>query len=102
MERTRGESYRSWLLGELVLVVVLGLATAALALTDRLDGYALPEARLVVDTAVAVVASIVAILAAIRFLVGGRVMDVLLSAGFLAAGVGTLAFRIAPLIGGDS
>ena len=54
-----------------------------LALTGRLDGYDLPNARIALDTAVAVVASIVAILTAIRFLVEGRGMDLLLAGGFL-------------------
>jgi len=101
MQPARADTYRSWLLGELLLVGVLALATAALWLAGRLDGYDLPEARLVVDTTVAVVAGIVAILAAIRFLVERRTMDLLLSAGFVAAALGALAFQIAPVLGGD-
>ena len=100
VQPARADTYRSWLLGELLLIGVLALATVALRLTDRLDGYDLPEARLVVDTAVAVVAGIVAILAGIRFLVERRTMDLLLSAGFVAAALGALAFQIAPVLGG--
>jgi signal transduction histidine kinase len=88
------------LIGELVLASLLGLGTVLLAVTGRLDGYALPNARISLDTAVAVVASIVAILAAIRFLVEGRVMDLLLAAGFLATGFGTFAFAVAPVLSG--
>jgi signal transduction histidine kinase len=95
------ERYRSWLIGELVLASLLGLGTVLLAVTGRLDGYALPNARIALDTAVAVVASIVAILAAIRFLVEGRGMDLLLAGGFLAIGVGTFAFAVAPVLSGD-
>ena len=96
----RPDTYRSWLWGELALVAVLGLATVLLALTGRLDGYALPEGRVALDTGVAVVATIVAILAAIRFLVEGRGMDLLLAAGFLAIGAGSFAFRVVPAIDG--
>ena len=101
MKTASSERYRSWLVGELVLVSLLGLGTLLLAVTGRLDGYELPNGRIALDTAVAVVASIVAILAAIRFLVEGRCMDLLLAAGFMATGVGTFAFSVAPLISGE-
>ena len=86
MKARPSERYRPWLIGELVLVCVLALGTVLLAATGRLDGYDLPNARIALDTAVAVVASIVAILTAIRFLVEGRGMDLLLAGGFLAIG----------------
>ncbi len=98
----RPETYRSWLVGELVLVLLLGGATAYFAATSSLGGYVLPQARLALDTAVAVCATIVAILASVRFRVEGRVLDVLLAAGFFAAGVGTFAFGVAPALGGDT
>lgn len=101
MKTRPSERYRSWLIGELVLVVLLGLGTVLLAVTDRLDGYALQHARISLDTAVAVVASIVAILTAIRFLVEGRGMDLLLAAGFLAIGVGAFAFAVVPVLSGS-
>ena len=97
---TRAEAYRSWLLGELLLVVLLGGATAYFGLTAALRGYELPAARLALDTTVAVCATIVAILAAIRFLVEGRALDLLLASGFLATGLGTLAFAVLPILGG--
>ncbi len=97
---SRAEAYRSWLIGELVLVGLLGGAIAYFAATSSLRGYALPEARLALDTTVAVCASIVAILAAIRFLVDGRALDVLLASSFIATGLGTLAFGVAPTLGG--
>ena len=98
----RPEAYRSWLIGELVLVGLLGAATAYLAATSSLNGYALPQARLALDTTIAVCATIVAILASVRFLVEGRALDVLLASGFLAAGLGTLGFEVAPVLGGSS
>jgi len=98
----RPEAYRSWLVGELVLVGLLGAATAYFALSSSLGGYALPQARLALDTAVAVCATIVAILASVRFLVEGRVLDVLLACGFLSAGLGALAFGVGPVLGGGA
>jgi len=97
----RPEAYRSWLVGELGLVGLLGAATAYFALRSSLAGDALPQARLALDTSVAVCATIVAILASVRFLVEGRVLDLLLASGFLAAGLGTLAFGVFPSLGGD-
>ena len=97
---SRAEAYRSWLIGELVLVALLGGAIAYFTVTSSLRGYALPEARLALDTTVAVCASIVATLAAIRFLVEGRALDVLLAASFVATGLGTLAFGVVPTLGG--
>jgi signal transduction histidine kinase len=101
VESVRRDSYRSWLLGELALVGVLALATVTLALIGRLGGYPVPQARLALDTAVVVVAAMVAVLAAIRFLVEGRLLDLLLSAGFAVSAVGVAAFGVAPKLGGD-
>ena len=98
--QTRSDTYRSWIVGELVLVALLGSSTAFLALSAALDGYALPEARLSLDTAVAVFATIVAILAAVRFRVEGRLMDLFVAAAFFTVGLATFAFRVVPLLGG--
>jgi len=94
------DRYRSWLMGELVLVCLLGLGTLLLVLTGRLGGYHLSNARIALDTSVAVIASIVATLAAIRFRVEGHGMDLLLAAGFLSVGLGTFAFAVAPALSG--
>ena len=53
------------------------------------------------DTAVVLAATIVAILAGVRFRVEGRRLDLLLAAGFSVAAAGTLAFAILPVMGGD-
>lgn len=98
MRTARSDAYRSWLVGELVLAAMLGLATILLITTGRLEGYELPEARVALNTAVAVFATIVAILAAIRFLVEGRGLDLLLAAGFFATGLGTFVFGVLPLL----
>lgn len=101
MHTRSSERYRSWLIGELLLVGVLALGTLLFAATGRLDGYTLPNARIALDTAVALVASIVAVLTAIRFLVEGRGMDLLLTGGFLAIGVGTFVFAVGPVLSGS-
>ncbi len=95
MPKRQSESYRTWLAGELVLVCVLAFGTVLLAVTGYFNGYVLPNTRIALDTAVAVVASIVAILTANRFLVEGRGLDLFLAAGFLATGVGSFAFSVA-------
>lgn len=96
MHTTHVRSYRSWLVGELAIVGVLALGTVVLAATGRLGGYALPETRLVLDTAVAVVASIVAVLVSIRFRVEGRSLDLLLTAGFAVIALGTFVYGVVP------
>src|SRR5688500_10750313 len=95
-------TFESWLAGELLLVALLGSATALSRTTPSLRStYELPEGRLVLDTAVVLAATIVAILAAVRFSVEGRMLDLLLAAGFCVAGVGTLAFGIVPVLDGS-
>jgi signal transduction histidine kinase len=89
-------SYRSWLVSELIVVSVLALATVILALGGRLGGFELENARLALDTAVGVVAAMVAVLVAIRFQVEGRLSDLLLTAGFATAALGTLCFGVVP------
>ena len=103
MQRSVKDTFESWLVGELLLVALLGSATA-LFLTNPVlrNTYELPEGRLVLDTAVVLAATIVAILAGVRFSVEGRSLDLLLAAGFFVAGVGTLAFSVAPVLGGSN
>jgi len=103
VQRSVKDTFESWLVGELLLVALLGSATA-LFLTNPVlrNTYELPEGRLVLDTAVVLAATIVAILAGVRFSVEGRSLDLLLAAGFFVAGVGTLAFSVAPVLGGSN
>ena len=101
MQRNAKDTFESWLVGELLLVALLGSATALFLTNPALrNTYELPEGRLVLDTAVVLAATIVAILAGVRFSVEGRVLDLLLAAGFFVAGVGTLAFSVVPVLGG--
>jgi len=103
VQRSVKATFESWLVGELLLVALLGAATA-LFLTNPVlrNTYELPEGRLVLDTAVALAATIVAILAGVRFSVEGRSLDLLLAAGFFVAGIGTFAFSVAPVLGGSN
>lgn len=103
MDRARAQVYRSWLLGELVLVGLLASGTALFALSESLpSAYELHDVRLVFDTAVAVVAAIVCALASVRFLVEGRILDLLVAAGFWSIALGTIFFSLAPVLGGGS
>jgi signal transduction histidine kinase len=100
--RARTDPYTSWLVG-LTLIVLLLVATSALFVTHPSiqDAYALAQARLVFDTVVGIAAAAVAVLAATRFTVEGRLVDLLLGAGFAVAAIGGLAFDVAPRLGGD-
>jgi len=100
---SHSQSYRSWLLGELLLVSLLASATALFSVAESLQSaYVLPDARLVFDTAVAVAAVIVSVLASVRFLVEGRTLDLLLAGGFWSIALGTVAFGLVPVLDGGS
>ena len=103
MEHVRSQSYRSWLLGEVILIALLTAGTCLFAISESLQSaYEIPETRLILDTAVAVVAAIVAVLASVRFLVEGRTLDLLVGAGFLSIALGTTAFGLVPVLGGEA
>ena len=103
MDNVRSQSYRSWLLGEILLVGLLASGTALFAASESLQSaYELHDARLAFDSAVAVVAVIVCVLASVRFLVDGRTLDLLLAAGFWSIALGTVAFSLVPVLGGGS
>ena len=103
VDHARAETYRSWLLGEVLLVCLLAAGTALFGASDSLKSvYELQDARLVFDTAVAVVAAFVCVLTCIRFLVEGRALDLLLAGGFLSIALGTVAFGLVPVLDGGS
>jgi signal transduction histidine kinase len=103
VEDTRAQRYRSWLLGEALLVCLLAAGTALFAANDSLSAaYELQDVRLVFDTVVAVVAVFVCVLASIRFLVEGRTLDLLLAGGFWSIALGTVAFGLVPVLFGGS
>ena len=103
VDHRRSQTYRSWLLGEILLVCLLASGTALFALSDSLQSaYQLHDARLASDTAVAVVATFVCVLTSVRFLVEGRTLDLLLAAGFWSIALGTVAFCLVPVLDGGS
>jgi signal transduction histidine kinase len=102
VDRRSKDTFESWLVGELLFVVLLAVATGIFFSSESLRStYELPEGRLVLDTTVVLAATIVAILAGIRFSVEGRALDLLLAAGFSVAAAGTLAFAVLPVLDGD-
>ena len=102
MRHEERDDYQAWLWGEVLLIGLLGAALALFVAYPSLrNTYSLPQVRLVLDTAVTLAAAIVALLAGIRFSVDGRRLDLLLCGGFAAAAASTLAFSIAPLLGGQ-
>ncbi|HET9322398.1 MAG TPA: histidine kinase [Gaiellaceae bacterium] len=102
MRRDDRDAYQAWLVGELLLVGLLGAALALfLAYPDLRSTYELPNLRLMLDTATVLAATIVAVLAGIRFSVEGRRLDLLLCAGFATAAASTLFFAVFPVLGGD-
>ncbi|HEY7420968.1 MAG TPA: histidine kinase [Gaiellaceae bacterium] len=91
----------TWLWGELLLVGLLGASLALfLSYPDLPTRYDLPELRLVLQTTMALAAGLMALLSGVRFSVEGRRLDLLLSCGFLVQAVSTLAFTVAPTLGG--
>jgi signal transduction histidine kinase len=97
------DDYYAWLWGEVLLIGLLAAGLALFLVYPSLrNTYALPQVRLVLDTAVTLAAGIVAVLAGVRFSVEGRRLDLLLCGGFAAAAAATLAFSIAPVLGGES
>ena len=103
MRREERDAYSAWLLGEVLLLGLLGAALALFVTDPSLrDAFELPQLRLVLDTAVTIAAAIVATLAGVRFSVEGRRLDFLLCCGFFLASVSTFAFSIAPVFEGGT
>jgi signal transduction histidine kinase len=103
VDGVRLQSYRSWLFGEILVIGLLASGTALFAASESLQSaYQLHDARLIFDTAVAVVAAIVCVLAAVRFLVDGRTLDLLLASGFWSIALGTVVFGLVPVLGGNA
>ena len=95
------DDFQAWLAGEILLISLLG-ASLALFVTNRhlQTQVNLPNLRLVLQTIGAFASGIIAVLAAVRYSVEGRRLDLLLSTGFLVAAVSTTAFSIIPALNG--
>jgi signal transduction histidine kinase len=97
MRRNR-DAYQAWLLGEALLLAVLGGALALLLTHKAGSSYTLPHLKLVLQTAGALAAGLVALLAGVRFTTERRRFDLLLCLGFFVSAVTTAAFELAPSI----
>ena len=93
--------YQSWLLGEILLAGLLGASLALfLAYPVLQTSWDLPQLRLVLQTTMALAGLLVALLAAVRFSVEGRRLDLLLASGFFVSSLSAFAFSIGPQLGG--
>jgi signal transduction histidine kinase len=100
--RQERDAYQALLWGETLLLALLGAALALfLAHPSLRTTSELPQLRLVFDTSIVLAASLVAVLAGIRFTLEGRRLELLLFAGFAAAAAGGFAFSVLPTIDGD-
>jgi signal transduction histidine kinase len=99
----RRNEYQAWLLGEILLAGLLGASLALfLAYPALQTSWNLPLLRLVLQTTMALAGLLVAVLAAVRFSVEGRRLDLLLASGFFVTSLSAFAFGIAPVLGGRS
>jgi len=97
MRRNR-DAYQAWLLGEVLLLALLGGALAFFLTRSEPSSYALPNLRLVLLTVGALAGGLVALLAGVRFTTERRRFDLLLCLGFFVAAASTAAFGLAPSI----
>ena len=100
MNRRRTD-FQAWLWGEILLTGLLG-ASLALFITYPVvrTQFDLPQLRLVLQTGMALAGLLVAVLAAVRFSVEGRRVDLLLASGFFVTSLSAAVFAVGPLLGG--
>jgi signal transduction histidine kinase len=92
---------QSWLWGEILLAGLLGASLALfLAYPGLRTHYDLPELRLVLQTSMALAGLLVAVLAAARYSVEGRRVDLLLASGFFVTSLSAAVFAIGPRFSG--
>jgi signal transduction histidine kinase len=103
VNRTRSDAYQTWIFGEMLVLGLLGAGLLLIVAYPELrEPYDLPRLRLFLDTTIMVAASVVAVLAGLRFSVERRGLDLLLCSGFAATAANLLAFAIVPTLdGGD-
>jgi signal transduction histidine kinase len=101
MREESRDDFQAWLWGQILLFGLLGASLALFVSKKSLPTHwALPELRLVLQTTVALACGLIALLSGVRYAVEGRRRDLLLSAGFFVASLSTLAFSVAPVLGG--
>jgi signal transduction histidine kinase len=102
MRQDDRDSFEALLWGEVLLFGLLGAALALFVAYPELQPtYELPQLRLVLQTVITLASAIVALLAATRFAVDRRRLDLLLASGFTVAAGSTFAFSIVPILGGQ-
>jgi signal transduction histidine kinase len=102
MRHDAREDFQAWVWGQILLFGLLGASLALFVTKKSLPTHwALPELRLVLQTIVGLAGGLIALLAGVRFSVEGRRRDLLLSTGFFVAALSTLAFSVAPVVGGE-
>ena len=93
--------FQTWLWGEILLTGLLGAGLALFSNYPVLrTQFDLPQLRLVLQTGMALAGLLVAVLAAARFSVEGRKVDLLLATGFFVTSFSAAAFAIGPLLDG--
>ena len=103
MKTERTTDYQSWLWGEILLAGLLGATLALFIVYPGLrTSYDLPQLRLVLLTTMSLAGLLVAVLAATRFAVEGRRVDLLLASGFFVTSLSSAVFAIGPQLGGGS
>ncbi len=86
---------QSWLWGEILLAGLLGASLALFVTHSSLrTRFDLPELRLVLQTTMTLAGLLVAVLAAARYAVEGRRVDLLLASGFFVTSLSNAAFAI--------
>jgi signal transduction histidine kinase len=101
VRRPEKDAYHALLWGETLLLALLGAALALFLAHPSLRTTAqLPELRLVFDTSIVLAASLVAVLAGVRFTLEGQRRELLLLAGFATAAAGGFAFSVLPAFDG--
>ena len=103
MRRQERDAYQALLWGETLLLALLGAALALFLAHPSLRTTAeLPEVRIFFDTSIVLAASLVAVLAGIRFALEGQRRELLLLGGFATAAAGGFAFAVLPAFDGTS
>jgi signal transduction histidine kinase len=97
VKRDGRNEFQSWLWGEILLAGLLGASLALfLAYPALRTHWDLPELRLVLQTAQCGVGLLVAVLAAARYSVEGRRVDLFLASGFFVTALSAAVFSIGP------
>ena len=102
MRQDDRDAFEALLWGEVLLFGLLGAALAFfMAYPGLQPTYHLPALRLALQTTMMLAGAIVAVLAATQYAVDRRRLNLLLASGFSVGAGSTLAFSIAPVLGGQ-